>query len=123
MAKKKILIIEDNAMNMELFSDLLEHEGYSILQAINGKDGFNMAKRDKPNLILLDVGLPDMKGIEVVRKFKEDHITKDIILVICTASIMKEEKEEIMNAGCDGFIAKPIDTKEFIKTINGFLQN
>ena len=123
MVKKKILIIEDNVMNMELFSDLLEFEGYSISKAINGKDGFNMAKRNKPNLILLDIGLPDMRGIEAVRKFKEDPITKDIILVICTASIMKEEKEEIMNTGCDGFIAKPIDAKEFIKTINGFLRN
>ena len=123
MAKKKILIIEDNAMNMKLFSDLLESEGYSILQAINGKDGFNMAKRDKPNLIVLDVGLPDMRGIEAVRKFKEGPITKDIILIICTASIMKEEKEEIMNAGCDGFIPKPINTKEFIEAIDGFLQN
>ena len=123
MAKVRILIIEDNPMNMELFNDLLEDEGYLILQAVNGKDGFNMAKSEIPDLILLDSGLPDIGGEELVRKFKQDFITKNITLIVCSASTMKEEKKMIMNSGCDEFISKPIDTKEFVKTIAKFLPN
>ena len=95
MAKEKILIVEDNPMNMQLFTDILEAEGYLILQAVNGKDGFERAKKDLPDLILLDPGLPDIRGVQIVRKFKEDPKTKDIILVICTASIMEEEKKQV----------------------------
>jgi CheY-like chemotaxis protein len=123
MAKERILIIEDNAMNMELFSDILEDKGYLILQAVNGKEGFNRAKSEIPDLILLDSGLPDIEGVKLVRKFKQDSITKNIILIVCSASTMKEEKEMIINAGCDKFISKPIDTKKFVKTIAKFLQN
>jgi CheY-like chemotaxis protein len=123
MAKEKILIIEDNPMNMELFSDLLEVEGYLILQAVNGKDGLDIAKSEIPDSILLDPGLPDIGRVEIIRKFKEDPRTKDIILIVCTASIMEEERKVMIDAGCDGFIAKPIDTREFVKTIAKFLQN
>ncbi len=123
MAKGRILIIEDNPMNMELSNDLLEDEGYLTLQAVNGEDGFNMAKSEIPDLILLDAKLPDIGGVELVRKFKQDPITKNINIIICSASTMKEEKKMIMNAGCDEFISKPIDTKEFVKTIAKFLPN
>ncbi|MEE9604780.1 MAG: response regulator [Candidatus Scalindua sp.] len=123
MAKKRILITEDNAMNMELFVDLLEDDGYLILKAVNGKDGFKMAKSEIPDLILLDARLPDVGGVELVRKFKQDSITKNIILIVCSASIMNEEKRMIINAGCDDFIPKPIDTKEFVRTIAKFLPN
>jgi CheY-like chemotaxis protein len=123
MAKKRILITEDNAMNMELFVDLLEDDGYLILKAVNGKDGFKMAKSEIPDLILLDARLPDVGGVELVRKFKQDSITKNIILIVCSASIMNEEKKMIINAGCDEFISKPIDTKEFVRTIAKFLPN
>lgn len=123
MAKKRILITEDNAMNMELFVDLLEDNGYLILKAVNGKEGFNMAKSEIPDLILLDAKLPDIGGVELVRRFKQDSITKNIILIVCSASIMNEEKRTIINAGCDDFIPKPIDTKEFVKTIAKFLPN
>jgi CheY-like chemotaxis protein len=123
MAKGRILIIEDNPMNMELSNDLLEDEGYLTLQAVNGEDGFNMAKSEIPDLILLDAKLPDIGGVELVRKFKQDPITKNINIIICSASTMKEEKKMITNAGCDEFISKPIDTKEFVKTIAKFLPN
>ena len=89
MVKEKILIIEDNAMNMELFSDLLEDEGYLILQAVNGKTGLGIAKSEMPDLILLDSGLPDIGGVDIVKKFKGDPQTEDIILIACTASAMK----------------------------------
>jgi CheY-like chemotaxis protein len=121
MTKKKILIVEDNPMNMELFSDLLEAEGYSILQAVNGKEGLNIAKSETPDLVLLDPGLPDVNPIEIIKKFKQNPKTKEIILVVCTASVMEEEKKSIIAAGCDEFIKKPIDTREFPKIINEFL--
>lgn len=123
MAKKKILIIEDNTANMELFNDLLELEGYSVLQAVNGKDGFGIAESEIPDLIILDPGLPDVGRIEIIKRFKENPGTKDINLIVCTASIMEEERKEMIDAGCDMFIAKPIDTREFPKTITRLLQN
>lgn len=122
MVKEKILIIEDNAMNMELSKDLLEAEGYMILQAVNGKDGLDMAKSEIPDLILLDPGLPDIGGVEIIRKFREDPRTKDIILIVCTASIMEQERQRMVDAHCDGFIAKPIDTREFVKTVANYLK-
>ncbi len=123
MAKEKILIIEDNPMNMELFNDLLEAEGYLILQAVNGKDGVEMAKSEMPDLILLDYGLPDINGMEVIERLKRDPRTKDVVIIVCTASVMKQEREKVMDAGCKEFITKPIDTGKFIKTIAKFLQN
>ncbi|MCK4815510.1 response regulator, partial [bacterium] len=81
MTKKTILIIEDNPMDMELFNYLLKAEGYLILQAVNGKDGLDIAKSEIPDLILLDPGLPDIEGIEIIKKFKEDSGTKEIILI------------------------------------------
>lgn len=123
MAKKKILIIEDNAMNMKLFNDLLEIEGYLVRQAVNGKDGLDIAKSEIPDLILLDPGLLDVGRIEIIRRFKENPVTKDINLIVCTASIMEQERKEMIDAGCDVFIAKPIDTREFSKTITRLLQN
>lgn len=90
MAGEKILIIEDNPMNMELFSDLLEAEGYSVLKATKGKDGLEIAKSERPDLVLLDPGLPDVGGIEIIKEFKQDSKTKDIILIVCSASVMKE---------------------------------
>ncbi len=123
MAKSRILIIEDNPMNMQLFNDLLAAEGYSILQAVNGKDGLEIAKSEIPDLIVLDPGLPDIGRIEVIRAFKENPITKDIILVVCTASVMKEERQMMIDAGCDAALAKPIDTREFPRTINNRLRN
>jgi len=123
MAGEKILIIEDNPMNMELFSDLLEAEGYSVLKATEGKDGLGIAKSERPDLVLLDPGLPDVEGIEIIKEFKQDSKTKDIILIVCSASVMKEEKQQMFDAGCDGFIVKPIDTREFAKTIASYLQD
>lgn len=122
MAGEKILIIEDNPMNMELFNALLKAEGYLILQAANGNDGFSIAESETPDLILLDPGLPDIGRIDIIRKFKQNPKTKDIILIVCTASVMREEKKEIINNGCEGFIPKPIDTREFVKTIAKFLK-
>ncbi len=123
MVEKKILIIEDNTVNMELFNCLLEAEGYSVLQAVNGKDGFSIAESEIPDLIILDPGLQDVGRIEIIRRFKENPVTKDINLIVCTASIMEQEKKEMIDAGCDVFIAKPIDTREFAKTITRLLQN
>jgi len=123
MGQRKILIIEDNPMNMELFHVLLEVEGFLIFQATNGKDGWDIAKSEMPDLILLDPGLPDIGRIEIIRKFKEDPETKDIILIVCSASIIGEEVKSMMEAGCDGFISKPIDTRKFSQGIAQFLQN
>ena len=119
MSKGKILIIEDNPMSMELFNELLKAEGYSTLQATNGNDGLEIAKKETPDVILLDPGLPDVDRIDIIKKIKKE--TKNIILVVCTASVMKDEKQKMIDSGCDEFIAKPINTREFVGTIAKFL--
>jgi len=117
----KILIVEDNPANMELFSDLLAAEGHTILKAINGREGLDAAKSNLPDLILLDPGLPDIKGVALIREFKKALGERDTPLILCSASVLDEEKEEMLTAGGNGFIGKPIDTREFPKTIAKFL--
>lgn len=123
MAEEKILIIEDNPMNMELFSDILESDGYQVLKAVNGKDGLDVARRESPDLVILDPGLPDMKGIEALKALRGNPKTKDSIIVVCTASVTGDVKKDMMDAGADCFTHKPIDTREFTRTISGLLKD
>lgn len=118
---KKILIVEDNPANMELFSDLLAAEGHIISKAINGREGLDAAKLNMPDLIMLDPGLPDLKGVELIKEFKKLLGDRNTPLILCSASILDEEKEEMLRAGGNGFIGKPIDTREFTKIIAKFL--
>lgn len=123
MAEKKILIVDDNRMNLELVSDLLEVNGYQVLQAEDAKSGIDIAKKEIPDLILMDVQLPGMDGIQATRVLKEDVETRDIPVVALTAHAMKGDREKILEAGCAGYITKPIDTREFPKIVAGFFSS
>lgn len=122
MAEKKILIVDDNQMNLELVFDLLEVNGYQVLQAEDAKTGIDIAKKEIPDLILMDVQLPGMDGLQATRILKEDVETRDIPIVALTAHAMKGDGGKILKAGCAGYITKPIDTREFPKTVAGFLR-
>jgi CheY-like chemotaxis protein len=117
----KTLVIEDNAMNMELAVDLLEVAGYEVLQATNATDGINLARAERPDLILMDIGLPGMNGIEATKILKKDPTTIDIPILALTAHNMAGDEAGGLEAGCDGYITKPIDTRQFVKTFEKYL--
>lgn len=121
MAGEKILVIEDTLMNMELVTDLLEVAGYKVLQAETAEMGIVKAKAEAPDLILMDIGLPDMDGLTATGILKQDQLTKDIPVIALTSHAMKDDRERIMAAGCDDYITKPIDTREFPKMVGRFI--
>ena len=119
--EEKILVIEDTPMNMELVADLLEVQGFNVLQAETAEMGIEKARAETPDLILMDIGLPGMDGLTATGILKQDQLTKNIPIIAFTSHAMKEDKEKIMAAGCDGYITKPIDTREFPKTVARFI--
>ena len=118
---KVILIVEDNEMNMTLIRDLLQMSGYTTLEAGDGKKAIEIAQNKKPDLILMDIQLPVMDGLEASRILKNDKTTGNIPIVALTASVMKSDIKNIYEAGCEDYIAKPIEVNEFIKKIAEFL--
>ena len=114
MNGKKILIIEDDPLNMELESDLLTAAGYEVVQAVSGEEGIAAALRELPDLVLADVGLPRMSGLEATRIIKSDPRTKDIPVLIVSSYAMREDRDKAMAAGASGYLSKPIDTKNLL---------
>lgn len=120
--KSRILVVEDNPLNMELVVDLLELEGYSALQATTGEEGLEMAHAEKPDLILMDMQLPGLDGFDATRRLKNDPATRDIPVVAITAYAMRGDAEKMYQAGCAGYIPKPIDIHQFAQTVARFLK-
>jgi CheY-like chemotaxis protein len=114
---KKILIVEDNAMNMELFSDLLIGGGYEVLKAESAEEGIRLAAANQPDLVLMDISLASMDGLAATQLLKKDRTTRHLPIVALTAHAMPGDKEKAINAGCSGYITKPIDTRTFVKTV------
>lgn len=121
MAEKTILIVEDNDLNMKLFNDLLQAHGYNTLQANDGGEALGMAREHRPDLILMDVQLPEISGLEVTKQLKSDSDLKSIPVVAVTAFAMKGDEERMLNGGCEGYIAKPISVPNFLDTVAKFL--
>ena len=118
---KMILIVEDEPKNMTLIRDLLQVSGYSTIEATNGKQGVELAKANKPDLILMDIQMPVMDGLEATRILKADTTTSNIPVLALTSYAMKGDKERMLKAGCDGYLAKPLDIQEFLKTVAEYL--
>jgi len=116
-----ILIVEDNPNNMKLAQLLLETSGHDVLQAVNAQDGINLARSHAPAMILMDIQLPGMDGLTAARLLKQDEQTSHIKIIALTAFAMKGDEEKMRQAGCDGYIAKPIRYKEFLQTIDALL--
>ena len=118
---KLILIVEDEPKNITLLRDLLQVSGYSTIEATDGKQGVELAKSKKPDLILMDVQMPKMDGLEATLILKADATTSNIPILALTSYAMKGDKERILEAGCDGYLAKPIDIKELLKIVAEYL--
>lgn len=119
--KKKILIVEDNELNMRLFHDLLEAQGYEIIQARQGIEALKLAHMHFPDLILMDIQLPEISGLEVTKWIKDDEKLKKIPVIAVTAFAMKGDEKRIRESGCEGYIAKPISIVPFLQTIQHHL--
>jgi two-component system, cell cycle response regulator DivK len=117
-----ILIVEDNAQNMKLARDVLSAKGYAILEAVTGEDGVRVAIEKKPDLVLMDIQLPGINGIEALRRVRADPACARIPIVAFTASVMQADRSEISAAGFDAFIGKPINLKEFLETVRRTLE-
>jgi two-component system, cell cycle response regulator DivK len=119
---KSILIVEDNELNMKLFSDLLEAHGYRVIQTRDGLSALDLARRHKPDLVLMDIQLPEVSGIEVTKWMKEADDLKHIPVIAVTAFAMKGDEEKIKEGGCEAYISKPISVLSFLQTIDVFLK-
>jgi len=117
---KKILVVEDVDFNRDLIVQLLEDK-YQVIEAVNGKEGIEIAERERPELILMDLSLPIMDGWEATRRLKANADLRSIPVIALTAHAMKGDEEKALAAGCDDYLAKPIDEDELMGKIAGFL--
>ncbi len=121
MANETVLVIEDNEMNMKLARSLLQIGKYSVLEAVDAEVGIQLARENHPDLILMDIQLPGMDGLAATREIKSDPTMKDISIVALTSYAMQGDEEKARDAGCAGYISKPIDTRSFIETVGKYL--
>ena len=120
-APKRILIVEDNALNMKLLHDVLEAHGYRTITTGEGAAALDLARDERPDLILLDLQLPDVSGYEVVRRLKCDDRTRAIPVLAVTAFAMLGDEERALASGCDGYVAKPIRLQQFLDLVQRFI--
>ncbi|MBD1545918.1 response regulator [Roseibium aggregatum] len=118
---KTVLIVEDNELNMKLFHDLLEAHGYDTLQTRTGIEALELARTHHPDLILMDIQLPEVSGLEVTKWIKEDEDLSAIPVIAVTAFAMKGDEERIRQGGCEAYISKPISVAKFLDTVRSYL--
>ncbi|MEZ5841164.1 MAG: response regulator [Hyphomicrobiales bacterium] len=118
---KTVMIVEDNELNMKLFHDLLEAHGYETIETRNGLEALDLARTHRPDLILMDIQLPEVSGLEVTKWIKEDDELRRIPVIAVTAFAMKGDEERIRQGGCEAYISKPISVAKFIETVRTYL--
>ena len=119
--RKCVLIVEDNPLNMKLFSAMIAAHGYDVLQATDGSHGLEVAHRRHPDLIIMDIQLPGMSGLEVTHNLKADETTRAIPIIATTAFALRGDEERILASGCDGYMAKPIAISQFLELVEIFM--
>ena len=118
---KTVLIVEDNELNMKLFHDLLEAHGYNTIGTRNGIEALDLARKHRPDLVLMDIQLPEVSGLEVTKWIKDDPQLKSIPVVAVTAFAMRGDEERIREGGCEAYLSKPISVTKFIETVKAYL--
>lgn len=119
----KILIVEDNEINMKLIRTILKSKGYLLVEARDGEEALQSIVMERPDLILMDIQIPKIDGLEATRKIRAMEDLKDTLIIALTAHAMEGDKEKILDAGCDGYIAKPINTRTFISEIESIIRS
>ena len=122
MGKKTVLIVEDEVKNQKLFRDVLEKVGYKTIIAVNGEQGVQLALKEQPGLILMDMQMPVKDGLEATREIKADPLTNKIPVVALTALVMRGDEERIRDAGCDDYISKPVQIRALIDKVGSYFQ-
>lgn len=120
---KVVLIVEDNDKNMKLARDVLQAKGYATIEAVSGEDGVRLARERNPDLVLMDIRLPGISGIEALEQLRADPLTSDIPVVALTASVTSIDRTLITQAGFDAFLAKPMVLREFIDIVKRLLES
>jgi two-component system, cell cycle response regulator DivK len=118
---KKVLIVEDNELNMKLFNDLLEANGIATVKTMNGLDAIELTREHMPDLILMDIQLPEVSGLDVIKWIKSDDSLKHIPIIAVTAFAMKGDEERIREGGCEAYLSKPISVAKFLETVKNYL--
>ena len=118
---KKVLVIEDNELNMKLVKSLFRFSKFEVIEAADAENGIQLAREHKPFLILMDIQLPGMDGLEATRRIKHDNDLKDIPIIALTSYAMQGDEDKAHEAGCIGYITKPIDTRNFLAAIDQYL--
>jgi two-component system cell cycle response regulator DivK len=119
---KKILIVEDNELNAKLFSDLLNANGFETIGTNEGIEAIGLARKSMPDLIIMDIQLPEISGLDITRKIKADDEMKHIPIIAVTAFAMKDDEEKILQAGCEAYLSKPIAIDQFLDTVRRFVE-
>jgi len=119
--KHKVLIVEDNPLNMRLIEMILKSKNYTLLKATDGQEALDIATREHPDLILMDIRLPTVSGLEVARRLKENQAFSHIPIIALTAHAMKGDREKAIEAGCDSYLPKPIDTRQLPRLVTAML--
>lgn len=122
MARKRVLCVEDNDSNMRLVSRIVEGERHEFLAAVDGTTALAMARREQPDLILLDINIPGMDGLELARHLKGDATLSVIPIIATTANVLHGDRERCLDAGCDAYLPKPLDVRELQLLLRGYLQ-
>lgn len=122
VAGEKVLLVDDTRLNRELAKDILDADGYKVIEAVNGKEAIDNARQNKPDIILLDIELPDISGWEVIKIIKEDLQNQHIPIVALTALSQSDEQKDFLAAGFAGYIPKPFDIKSFTQMVAKFLK-
>jgi CheY-like chemotaxis protein len=119
--KRSILVVEDNPLNLELVTDLLEVAGFIVCQALTAEEGFHAASELSPDLVLMDISLPGLDGLTATRALRADPATRHLTIIALTAHAMKGDEANALQAGCDGYLTKPIDTRTFAAKVAAFI--
>lgn len=119
--QKTVLLVEDNEDNLAVYRTILDHVGYRVLEARDGEEGVVRARDDQPDLILMDISIPKIDGWEATRRLKADTSTRDIPVIALTAHALEEDRQKALNAGCDGYLAKPVEPRKVVDEVRRFV--
>ena len=119
--RPSVLVVEDNELNMRLFCDLLDSFGYATIECRDGAQALDMARANRPDLIIMDIQLPEVSGLDVTRWIKDDDVLKSIPVLAVTAFAMRTDEQRVREAGCEGYLSKPIQMSSFIRTVEGLI--